>query len=253
MEQGFDRYIVQQSPSYYNYGLLKTVPESRYSCLMPWHLDQVQECLLYETKNMIINKIVDTTANIGCDTILFRLLFQDAEIVSIELNPNTACILSNNMCNISNIIGKSVLDIQVENINCLDYIYDNPADLLYFDPPWGEDYKNNICNLSLSSIDLGIIINNILLSYPTLIVTKLPFNIDFNQFTYNVTYNLDNVYIKTYEIYTPSAKNPKISYLLVFIKLINNVNQTKDYFSTRPSRNKIQSSKPKNKQTWRKK
>ena len=221
MESRFDNYIITQSPLNFNYGLLQTVPESRYSCLMPWHIPQVSSLILKETKKLNINKIVDTTANIGCDTILFRNLFPQAEIVSIELNPETSCILSNNICNISNIIGNDVKSIQVKNMNCLDYIYDYQVDLMYFDPPWGTDYKNyNYCNLSLSSIDLGNIINDMLIHNPCLIVVKLPFNIDMKIFKYNVFRNIQQkIYFNTYQIYTPSTKNPKISYLLTFIKL----------------------------------
>jgi len=211
--QTFDKYIIDQSPSNFNYAKLKIMPESRYSCLMPWQIKQVKEAILQETDNMDIKSIIDCTANIGCDTILFRLLFPYADIKSIELDKLTYKALSNNMDNICQIVGKYVNPIQTINDDCLNYVFKNHADMIYFDPPWqGVDYKNQTFhNLLLSGYDIGNVINSVLSMYNSLIIVKVPFNFNFNLFNSQVqkTY-------RCYPIYTLS-KNPKISYYLLFI------------------------------------
>lgn len=215
----FEDYIIKQSPYYFNYGLLDIAEDSRYSCLMPWHINQVSHAFLNETKNLYINNIIDATANIGCDSILLRHLYPDANITSIEMNPNTAMKLHHNMTNLNYIMNDDVKDIQVINIDSLDYIFDNKADLIYFDPPWGGvDYKTKSFNdLMLSGIYLTNIIDSLLGIENVFIAVKLPANINLMNFKNNIN---RNVYFKTYYIYTASKMNPKVSYTLTFIKLL---------------------------------
>lgn len=218
MEKHFDHYIVKQSPPYLNYGLLKITDESRYSSLMPWHIDQVCQCILDETQNMIVNHIIDCNAHIGVDTILLRLLFSHADITAIELNPNTYQILKENMNNIDIITNdEDIKNINVINDDCLNYSM-TPANIRYYDPPWqGTGYKQNEkINLYLSNIDIGVIVNTVLKYNPCLIILKLPYNIDmvslYNKISYGLNYQ---IYFKTYNIYTSSGK---LSYILAFIR-----------------------------------
>ncbi len=212
----FEKFIIDQSPPDLNYGLLKTVPSSRNYSLMPWQVDQVSDIFYKEIEN--VNSIVDACAHIGVDSILFRLLYPYSDIVSIELNPNTFKALKENVDNLCQITGKYSKSIIVKNMDCLDYIYNHKADLMYFDPPWPENYKaTDLINLSLSGQDLGDIINKLLKINPCLVVAKLPFNSDIETFERNVNLNI-NTYINYYTIYT-IGKNPKISYQLAFIHL----------------------------------
>lgn len=218
----FDKYIIDQSPPDLNYGLLKVVPASRYSSAMPWHIDQVADIIQNETKNENIHTITDACANIGVDTILFRLLFPYQDIVAIELNMNTFKVLQENMDNICTITSKYRKPIIVKNMDCLDYIYNNPSgdkspsstDLVYFDPPWPENYKQGTIDLYLSGQHLGSVIHQLLIKNPCLVIVKLPFNMNIPAFEYHI----GNANIHYYTIYT-LGRNPKIAYELAFIRL----------------------------------
>jgi tRNA1(Val) A37 N6-methylase TrmN6 len=219
----FEKYIIEQSPEDFNYGQLLVANDSRYSCLMPWHIDQVAGIFLYETQNLCINDIIDSTGNIGCDSILFRLLYPDANITTIELNKNTYDLLVTNMNNLKNITHQNVKEIKTLNMNCLNYIYENIADMIYVDPPWdGESYKNqkyhnlSLTDSSFNMVEIGKIVNKLLISNDGLIVVKLPYNINFNKFKNQVMYKFTRpIYMNNYTIYTSSGK---ISYVLSFIK-----------------------------------
>jgi hypothetical protein len=212
----FDTYIIKQSPSDLNYGQLNITRESRYSSLMPWHINQVKQAILYETQNLQINTIVDCNAHIGVDTILFRLLFKEANITSIELNKQTYDVLEQNVNNLQNIVGDHVKNINVVHDDCLNYIFTNQYDLVYIDPPWSNScYKQEKkINLYLSKLHLGDIINNILRINKCLVIVKLPFNIDFPTLWNKITFNINNLSYNIHQILTPSGK---ISYLLMFI------------------------------------
>lgn len=219
MDQKFEDYIIKQSPPHLNYDLLKINDESRYSSLKPWHIDQVSDYILYETQYMKINTIIDCTSHIGVDTILFRLLFPNAHITAIELNPNTFKLLQYNMNHLDDITGYDhVKPIHTINDDCLNYSL-SPTDIRYYDAPFGQDYTNyGQINLFLSGIHLGVVVNTVLKYNPCLVILKLPYNIDmdtlYNKIIYNINYQ---IYFNTYNIYTKSGK---LSYILAFIKLM---------------------------------
>src|SRR6516225_8844595 len=118
----FDTYIIKQSPSDLNYGQLNITRESRYSSLMPWHINQVKQAILYETQNLQINTIVDYNTHIRVYTILFMILFKEVNITSIELNKQTYDVLEQNVNNLQNIVGDHVKNINVVHDDCLNYI-----------------------------------------------------------------------------------------------------------------------------------
>lgn len=213
MEPRFESYIVQKSPPDLNYGLLNITNQSRYSSLMPWHLQQVKNIIQNETRYLTVDSLVDANAHIGVDSILFRLIFPNTDITSIELNPNTYQQLVKNMNNISVIVGHRVKPIQTLNMDCLDYIYNNNYDLIYFDPPWNDsDYKSKQINdLYLSNISLTSIVNSLM--GECCVIVKLPYNINIHSFRNQIQCN----YFKVYNIYT-SNDQKKISYLLAFIQ-----------------------------------
>ena len=227
MKLSFDQFIIDQSPPDLNYGLLSVVPASRYSSLMPWHVDQIYNILAKELENECVTSIVDACANIGVDTILFRLLYPYADIVAIELNRNTFNVLKENMENITQIIGRYSKSIQVKNMDCLDYIDKHQASVVYFDPPWPENYKKGIISLSLSGKDIGTIVNHLLkinpcieksAAFSSIVIVKLPFNFNFDAFEVNVNQDIKTL-ITYYTIYT-NGKNQKIAYELAFIRRI---------------------------------
>lgn len=214
----FDKYITEQSPDDFNYRQLVVSNDSRYSCIMPWHLDQVTNSFLYETQNLYINDIIDSTGNIGCDSILLRLIYPDSNITTIELNKNTYDLLVVNMNNLKNITHENVKEIKTLNMDCLNYIYENVVDMIYVDPPWdGKDYKSQkYHDLKLSGIDIGKIVNKLLIRNSGLIVVKLPSNIDYKKYEMQVMFNLTRpIYINYHTIYTDSGK---VSYILSFIR-----------------------------------
>jgi predicted RNA methylase len=213
----FDNFIIAQSKPYFNYKHIKMVPESRYSSLMPWHIDQVSECVLKETEHLKINNIIDATAHIGVDTILFRLLFPTATIVAIELDQNVYQLLQHNINNINLITNSDTKSIITKNVDSLQYIFNpyfdlNNVDLIYFDPPWGDAYTQPSMDLTLSGHHMGDIVNDIILNSNTLVVVKMPYNIDLQAFKDRAFKNIDG-YFNLYNIYT---KNKKVSYMLAF-------------------------------------
>ena len=224
----FDDYIVNQSPPDFNYGELTVVPSSRYSSMLPWFIDQVSDQLSYQLNQeaLLLNRpvvdIIDCTGNIGCDTILFRLLLPDADITVLENDEETFNALQENMNHLDRITSDpDVKEIEAININCLDYIYNNQTDVMYFDPPWGgTSYKNNkYINLYLSKngvdYSIGTIINQVLKENPCLVILKSPYNFNYIQFVEEVSAGL-HLDIQNVDIKAPSGK---ISYVLSFIRL----------------------------------
>ena len=210
----FDKFIIDQSPSDLNYALLVPVSSSRYSSSMPWHINQICNVLNEELQHENVGTIIDACANIGVDTIIFRLMYPYADITAIELNKNTFNALKQNMDNISQITSQYCKEVKVLNMDCLDYIYTYPTSILYVDPPWPENYKQGKINLTLSGKNLGDIINEMLNVNECIVIAKLPFNFDQDAFEYQI----GDATIHYYNIYT-NGKNPKISYILSFIRL----------------------------------
>ena len=213
----FEEFIIEKSPSNFDYNELIVAKNSRYSSLMPWHIKEVSRCFIDETQHLSIRKIVDSTANIGCDSILFRLLYPQSDITAIELDNETFKLLRDNMNNIGNITHSIVKHIDVLNMDCLDYIFNHESDMIYLDPVWGQDYKKNkYMAIYLSDHEIGTVVNQLLKKNPCLIVVKLPYNIDYVKFQSQVINNINQpVYINTHNIYTTK----KISYMLSFIRL----------------------------------
>jgi len=212
----FDEYIINQSPKNLNYGLLSITDKSRYSSLMPWHIEQVKAIFTQETKEYDINVIVDANAHIGVDSILFRLMYPNAKITSIELDDTTYLQLEKNVKNLAAITNnKKVKPIKTLHMDCLDYIFDNTYDLLYFDPPWNDlEYKNkNIDDLYLSGRALSDIVNEVINLNECIVCIKLPANINLTTYKKKIY----ATYFHSHNIYTADKKD-KISYVLVFIQ-----------------------------------
>jgi 16S rRNA G966 N2-methylase RsmD len=150
--------------------------------------------------------ITDATANAGGTTIDF--LLNNLKVNSIELSIDEYDRLKNNINLYSTVIKN---DINVYNVDCLDYIYNKKVyqDIIYFDPPWGgNDYKNYpYIGLSLDDRDISEHISNMLTSkLAKLIVLKGPHNTyikDTKYLKYKIIYRLfyDDKFVDYYNLY----------------------------------------------------
>jgi|688.fasta_scaffold640595_2 16S rRNA G966 N2-methylase RsmD len=177
-----------------DYSKIKYDNEGLYSITHPNDADKISKLLisLYESYKSL--SILDGTGGIGGNTISFGKHFTN--VTSIELNNDRCEMLENNVkiFDLSN--------VTVVNTNSVKYMYENLSkyDIFFFDPPWGgPDYKKQTnLRLKMDSLDLDVIIDNISNKVSNkLIVFKLPFNYDFEQFSnYNYKlYEINKYYI----------------------------------------------------------
>jgi predicted RNA methylase len=125
--------------------------------------------------SLIDLSILDATANVGGDTILFGLNFK--HVSSIEINDTNFNALKHNV----SLYKFDNVDIYKGDSTSL---FDNyVSDIVYFDPPWGgPDYKTKKeLDLYIGDKRIDLFIKNDLLSRtasyrPKYIMLKLPFN-----------------------------------------------------------------------------
>jgi len=143
------------------------------SSIITWHLKRLQ----ISTNNCTIT---DATAGVGGDTISFGTIFK--EVNAIELNELRFEYLVNNI-NVYDL--KNITTYNEDCINIIGQI--SHQDVVFIDPPWGGRTYKQYNNLKLNISDISIeefcnrlldINNNKLISYPSLIVLKLPQNYD---------------------------------------------------------------------------
>jgi hypothetical protein len=214
-----------------NYKLFNTVENSRYSCLMPWYVSQVNlffnEIYKKDYKNKI-NKIIDVGANIGVDSVNFLLNFPDSKLISFEIESKTYKALCKNLLEFNNITKLNSIEqltdsnnkVQAYNKDFLESIhYVKNADIVFIDAPWGgtiyKDKKNvsiylqsendyyNINNYD-SSKNIIIVTKKILdLKYNVKsVLLKVPYNYEFDNFEkeiYNFNNNIEIKYKKIYK------------------------------------------------------
>jgi hypothetical protein len=192
-----------------DYGALRTVPESHYSCLLPRQMDDVERAYATELKHAPAS-ILDATANVGCDAIQFRRMYPAAEITAVEVDAPTAATLRANMASLPAVLAPglapglppgsgeppgptahapraaggtpaAVAPITVLEGDCVSVLEaGRRADLVYFDPPWGgpEYYRAAALHLELSGRPLGEVVGAALARNAPLVVVKAPFNAD---------------------------------------------------------------------------
>lgn len=216
----FDTYITAQSTNTMNYNHLAIHKDSRHSSIMPWHLEQVRKAIAYELSDTPFHTIVDCNAHIGADCMVFHSLFPCIPITAIEMDKEVVKILQTNVENVNRISNTPTLvPITVIQDDCIHYLTHNDVSdtVVYFDPPWGVDYKQNQkMNLYLSGLHLGDVVNFVLFNGPAMVIVKVPANFDFQEFDKRIDYEVD---CKQYNIVTPSKRSYNISYTLLFIKL----------------------------------
>ena len=228
-----------------NYKLFNIVENSRYSCLMPWYVNQVNLFLneIYKKgyyKNKI-NKIIDVGANIGVDSINFLLNFPDSKLISFEIESKTYKALCKNLLEFKYVtklksieqLTESNNKIQAYNKNFIDSIdYVNNADIVFIDAPWGGDIYKNKKNISIylqpeddyyniinydSSKNIITITKKILESKYNVksVLLKVPYNYEFGNFEKEIKRN--NIEIKYKKIYKGNTNY--IAFVLIAICL----------------------------------
>jgi len=143
-----------------DYGEFVTAPDSIYSCLLPWALRETSSVFREECRALGRNvlgrgaRIVDATANIGCDAVNFCRMFPGAQVTAVEINAATAVQLRQNASpdgparyfrrgrlleTLERHAAGELPPIEVVQADCVEYLSNcGRVDLVYFDPPWCE-------------------------------------------------------------------------------------------------------------------
>lgn len=137
--------------------------------------------------------ITDMTAGVGGNVISFGINFK--KVNAIEINEKRAEYLVNNI----KVYGLE--NIFVKTGNSVDLIRNLEHDLIFIDPPWGDNYKS-LHDLKLFLGDIGIekLVNMIFcgeinLIIPKIIILKLPKN-------YNMQYLFESINSKNIKTFT---------------------------------------------------
>jgi len=144
--QAFPRHVVRasrESPRCPDYGLLRAVEESRYSCLQPWHAAVVRRALstLVPRNARNVNDVglvVDGTANVGCDSLHFASVYPNASVWAVEKHSAPFECLHHNVA--ASGLGHRVWPVHRDLLDLLA-TWERPRELvgsiiLYLDPPW---------------------------------------------------------------------------------------------------------------------
>jgi predicted RNA methylase len=198
-----------------------TIPSSAYSSLMPYQIPQVRH-ILKTCFPGEIHRIVDATAHIGGDSILFANTFPDAKIVSIDVDP---CAIECLRYNVEHFSDPSRFTIVEEN--SVRYINDQldseadqklprtEADFYYFDPPWGgpKYFTKKEVSLFLDTVPIADVINMAFEAGLTRkVLLKAPRNFAYPTFKAAVRGVCKLFYIKK------PQKNGSVAYALVLIE-----------------------------------
>ena len=229
-----------------NYKLFSIVENSRYSCLMPWYVSQVNSFLkdMYIKSNISVNKIIDTGANIGVDTINFLINFPSSKLIAFEIENKTYNSLCNNLLeykSVTRVNSKEELikhnsKVQAYNKDFLlnfELIYN--SDIVFIDAPWGGSiykYKKNV-SIYLQSEDDYYNINYYDSSKNIITVTKkilnkkynvksvmlkVPYNYEFDNFEKELNLFNSNIIIKYKKIYKGNTNYIAFVLIVVYIK-----------------------------------
>lgn len=216
--------IASKVPESADYSIFSITNESLYSSLMPQHIRQVNAA--FRKISPRPKTVLDGTAHIGVDTANLALLYPDATITAVEMNPETFALLEKNtktLADWSQRAGRKTAQIILINENSVSYLMKNPDlhfDLVYFDPPWGGSkykhaskitfimpgHKQSLPKLATTLIERG---------QADTVVMKLPANYDFDTFT-----QLTGFEVSSYRILTRSKKAEieKESFRLIAIR-----------------------------------
>jgi 16S rRNA G966 N2-methylase RsmD len=156
--------------------------------------DQISKIIIEYFSDSNILSILDGTGGLGGNTINFSKYFLN--VTSLEINLERCNMLKNNI-NVYNLKNIKVLNCDSVNFLYADYHNHN---IYFFDPPWGGPGYKKQQKISLTLGNKYLLeIANFLKDNCTnkLIVFKLPYNYNFEEFT-NFNYKLHK--IKNYYI-----------------------------------------------------
>lgn len=161
-----------------NYRKLSITEESKYSSLLPWHIESVRNIFKQWFQKSKVSFIIDATAHIGVDTLNFCEMFPNANIYSFEINEKVVPLLKENT--------KSFDKVKVFDKDFLlsgRDISDKKASFIYIDPPWGGESYKNYENLDLflrSGINVIRVVLQLLITEKTdTVILKVPKNYNF--------------------------------------------------------------------------
>ena len=229
-----------------NYKLFSIVENSRYSCLMPWYVSQVNSFLkdMYIKSNISVNKIIDTGANIGVDTINFLINFPSSKLIAFEIENKTYNSLCNNLLeykSVTRVNSKEELikhnsKVQAYNKDFLlnfELIYN--SDIVFIDAPWGGSIYKDKKNVSIylqseddyyninyydSSKNIITVTKKILNKKYNVksVMLKVPYNYEFDNFEKELNLFNSNIIIKYKKIYKGNTNYIAFVLIVVYIK-----------------------------------
>lgn len=162
-----------------DYSKFKTAPDSKFSSLMPYNISHVRE-FFNKAITTNVSSVIDTTSNIGADTVNFARMYPDAKIRAIEYNSKTFAFLKSNIEAFG--LQKTVTPIHADAVKYISAMLDS-VDLIYCDPPWGGPryWENKELSLKLSNLDIADFVDQCL-SRARVVVVKVPSNFAFEKF-----------------------------------------------------------------------
>ncbi len=150
LEEGMKLKVPQDLSEFY------TMESSLFSSLLPRFYAQVKFIFASMLPPATVKNIIDATGNVGGDVILFRDLYENANIDTIELDKDTFLCLKHNSkdTTLSKVLGRELHNgrVTAHHDNCITYLRrpDIKADVVYFDPPWGGPDYHKEKNLVLT-------------------------------------------------------------------------------------------------------
>jgi hypothetical protein len=223
-----------------DYGEFVAAPDSIYSCLLPWALRETRDVFREECRGLGRGaRVVDATANIGCDAVNFCRMFPGAQVTAVEINAATAVQLRQNASldsparyfrrgrlleTLERHAGGELPPIEVVQADCVEYLSNcGRVDLVYFDPPWCEQLDaaaaarpQRRAALELGGRPLGAIAGETLRNNAPLIVVKVPPEYSSAQLSEEVGSTFGGlVDVRTYDIHKPRGDT---AYKLMFVR-----------------------------------
>jgi predicted RNA methylase len=145
--------------------------EGQYSITKPWDSDHIIKVMQDTVGDLKTKTIADLTGNVGGDTIRFGMNFKHVD--SYELDKENYDALQNNV---------GLYDLKNVTIHHGDStkLFDNNADVVYIDAPWGgPEYKEKTnMDLYLGTERIDELVKN----FKGAVFLKVPNNYNFERF-----------------------------------------------------------------------
>lgn len=215
-----------------DYGLLQTTKEGLYSAVCPDHTVQVIAALRRHYAYMFAKpiSILDTTANVGGDSVNFLHNLPGARLTALEINGDTIPVLKHNLRAAG--VSRRAEVIHTDAVEFVATRADAAPkfDVAYVDPPWGGphgDWKGaKAFMLELSGAPVYEFVNQIFArGVSNRVLLKTPPNFDGRTFLAELTKAKYGVRVELVRKYAPwravpHERNPVV-YLLYFVTLVD--------------------------------